>query len=47
MKRSDRLGMRVKATDKKNWKRQATSEGKSLSAWIEQTLNGAVKDGAN
>lgn len=41
MKRSDRLGMRVKTLDKKQWKKQATSEGKSLSAWIEQTLNAA------
>lgn len=39
MKRSERLGMRVKAQDKQLWKEAAAAQGKSLSAWIESTLN--------
>jgi len=41
MKRTDRLGMRVKPSDKKRWKEQAALEGLSLSSWIEQCLNKA------
>lgn len=43
MKRSERLGMRVKATDKKIWREAAVAEGKSLSKWIEDTLNAATQ----
>jgi predicted HicB family RNase H-like nuclease len=43
MKRIDRLGLRVKPTDKTAWKKAAKKEGMSLSAWIEHTLNSALR----
>lgn len=43
MKRSERLGMRVKSSDKQVWRETAVVEGKSLSKWIEETLNAATK----
>ncbi len=42
MNRNERLGMRVKAEDKKQWQAAAEAEGMSLSAWIEKVLNSMV-----
>lgn len=39
MKRSARLGMRVRPEDKKCWEKIAAEQGLSLSAWIEEQLN--------
>lgn len=39
MERSDRLGMRVRAEDKKRWKEAARRQNSSMSMWIETVLN--------
>lgn len=39
MERSDRLGMRVRAEDKKRWKEAAARQNSSMSMWIETVLN--------
>jgi predicted HicB family RNase H-like nuclease len=43
-KRTERLGMRVRANDKEEWKKAAAKSKVSLSSWIEEKLNKAALD---